>query len=178
MVIEDIRASPERFAVTFQIEEGPQWIIDHLEVRGVGQGNLTDLTSQLASSAGPAVLRRKCGAGSHGCAELLLRLEAFRRQPLLLLATDGDSSSCGHGVQRHRRRTTIRSRRHCIWLNDDATVFCREVHQLKNGDPLSPNRQADIQRRFYDLGIFARVDTATENPDGETELQKRPVQLR
>jgi len=40
---------------------------------------------------------------------------------------------------------------------------------LKPGDPLSPLEQTDIQKRFYDLGIFSRVDTAIENPDGDTE---------
>jgi outer membrane protein assembly factor BamA len=40
---------------------------------------------------------------------------------------------------------------------------------LEAGDPLSPVEQAEIQKRFYDLGIFARVDTAIENPDGNTD---------
>jgi outer membrane protein insertion porin family len=39
---------------------------------------------------------------------------------------------------------------------------------LSSGDPLSPVEQTEIQKRFYDLGVFARVDTAIENPDGET----------
>ena len=40
---------------------------------------------------------------------------------------------------------------------------------MKAGDPLSPVEEADIQRRLYDLGIFARVNTAIENPDGDTD---------
>jgi len=39
---------------------------------------------------------------------------------------------------------------------------------LKPGDPLSLTRITDIQRKFYDLGIFARVDAAIQDPDGET----------
>jgi len=46
------RGKPGQFAVTFRIEEGPQWIIDHLEIRGVSEENRAGLTSQLASSAG------------------------------------------------------------------------------------------------------------------------------
>ncbi len=34
------------------------------------------------------------------------------------------------------------------------------------GDPLSPVKMADAQRRLYDLGIFAKVDMAVQNPDG------------
>jgi outer membrane protein assembly factor BamA len=40
---------------------------------------------------------------------------------------------------------------------------------LQAGNALSPIEQTQIQKRFYDLGIFARVDTAIENPDGETD---------
>jgi outer membrane protein insertion porin family len=41
--------------------------------------------------------------------------------------------------------------------------------QLNPGDPLSPTAMTDTQRRLYDLGVFAKVDTAIENPDGETD---------
>jgi outer membrane protein insertion porin family len=40
---------------------------------------------------------------------------------------------------------------------------------LNPGDPLSPTAITDTQRRLYDLGVFARVDTGIENPDGETD---------
>jgi outer membrane protein assembly factor BamA len=38
---------------------------------------------------------------------------------------------------------------------------------LKAGDPLSPVEETAIQKTFYDLGLFARVETAIENPDGD-----------
>jgi outer membrane protein assembly factor BamA len=39
--------------------------------------------------------------------------------------------------------------------------------ELNPGDPLSPEKMADTQRRLYDLGIFAQVDMALQNPDGD-----------
>jgi outer membrane protein assembly factor BamA len=39
---------------------------------------------------------------------------------------------------------------------------------LKAGDPLSPTAERDTQRKLYELGVFARVDTAIQNPDGDT----------
>ena len=39
---------------------------------------------------------------------------------------------------------------------------------LKPGDPLSPTAMRETQRKLYDLGVFARVDTAIQNPDGDT----------
>src|ERR1019366_6397444 len=41
--------------------------------------------------------------------------------------------------------------------------------RLNPGDPLSPTAITDTQRRLYDLGVFAKVDAAVENPDGETD---------
>lgn len=38
--------------------------------------------------------------------------------------------------------------------------------ELHPGDPLSLAKDTDTERRLYDLGIFARVDTAIQNPDG------------
>src|SRR5208283_1123922 len=39
---------------------------------------------------------------------------------------------------------------------------------LNPGDPLSPTMITDTQRKLYDLGVFARVDAAIQDPDGET----------
>jgi outer membrane protein assembly factor BamA len=41
--------------------------------------------------------------------------------------------------------------------------------QLNPGDPLSPVAITSTQQRLYDLGVFAKVDAAIENPDGETD---------
>ncbi len=40
---------------------------------------------------------------------------------------------------------------------------------LSPGDPLSPVAMSDIQKRLYDLGVFARVNMAVQNQDGSTE---------
>jgi outer membrane protein insertion porin family len=38
---------------------------------------------------------------------------------------------------------------------------------LHPGDPVSQIKIADAQRRLYDLGIFAKVQTAVQNPEGQ-----------
>jgi outer membrane protein assembly complex protein YaeT len=40
---------------------------------------------------------------------------------------------------------------------------------LQKGAPLSITEETDSQRRLYDLGIFARVNTALQNPDGNED---------
>ena len=44
-----------------------------------------------------------------------------------------------------------------------------QLLELNPGDPLSPTKMTDTQRRLYDLNVFARVDTAIQDPDGETD---------
>jgi len=39
---------------------------------------------------------------------------------------------------------------------------------LNPGDPLSPTEVTDTQRKLYNLGVFARVDEAVQDPDGST----------
>jgi outer membrane protein insertion porin family len=44
----------------------------------------------------------------------------------------------------------------------------KQIH-FGPGDPLSPTQMSEAQRRLYDLGIFAKVDVAVQNPDGDDE---------
>ena len=46
-----------------------------------------------------------------------------------------------------------------------------ERMELKSGEPLSLVKETDSQRRLYDLGIFARVNTAIQDPNGDEEAK-------
>jgi outer membrane protein insertion porin family len=52
----------------------------------------------------------------------------------------------------------------------DPSLVAKRI-RLKPGDPLSNTEVYASQRRLYDLGIFARVDTAQQNPEGQ-EISK------
>jgi len=47
----------------------------------------------------------------------------------------------------------------------DLEMVLRRI-RLQPGEPLSQARIVESQRRLYDLGVFARVDVAVQNPDG------------
>ena len=164
------QGKPGRIAVTFQIEEGPQWIIDHLEIRGA-QDNLAELTSQLASSAGQPFSDANLGldrtatlnyyyAQGYPAATFTASWQLTQTPnhvDVVYVITEGDPQYVRQ-VMVSGLKTTRRS-------------LVDKYITLKSGDPLSPNVEADIQRRFYDLGIFARVDAATVNPDGDTRFK-------
>ena len=48
---------------------------------------------------------------------------------------------------------------------------------LNPGDPLSPTAVTETQRKLYDLGVFARVDEAIQDPDGDTDSKNVVYQL-
>ena len=48
---------------------------------------------------------------------------------------------------------------------------------LNPGDPLSPTEVTETQRKLYDLGVFARVDTAIQDPDGASDTKYVLYQL-
>ncbi len=52
-------------------------------------------------------------------------------------------------------------------LNATKPQLVKERVMLQAGDPLSRARMLDTERRLYNAGVFARVDIALEDPDGE-----------
>jgi len=67
------------------------------------------------------------------------------------------------GSQRYVRACLIGG----LQQTDPDLVYSRIL--LKPGDPLSQSRMVESQRRLYDLGVFARVTQAIQNPDGLEE---------
>jgi outer membrane protein assembly complex protein YaeT len=155
--------------VTVHIDEGPQWFVDSLAIHGVNQVNADDLKSQLASIAGqPFVDVNLASDRDYVLAYYYARgfpnasfnaswqvHGQLQRVNVLYTITEGDRQYVREVIT-SGLRTTRRS------------VAERHI-TLKPGDPLSPIQETQIQKRFYDLGIFARVDTAIENPDGQTD---------
>jgi outer membrane protein assembly complex protein YaeT len=151
------------------ITEGPQWLVDNLTITGIEQLKKEEVTSQLASATGQpfadvnlatdrdAILTYyfKNGfpsatfkaswkpAGTPNHADVRYEINEGQRQYVREVITSGNRTT---------RPSLI-----------DKTIT------MKPGDPLSPVDETDIQKKFYDLGVFARVDTAIQNPDGDTD---------
>ncbi|HSB75464.1 MAG TPA: BamA/TamA family outer membrane protein, partial [Terriglobales bacterium] len=53
-------------------------------------------------------------------------------------------------------------------LNYTRPYVVRRELQVHTGDPISQNQMYDSQSALYNLGIFNEVDTAVQNPNGET----------
>jgi outer membrane protein insertion porin family len=155
-------------AVTVNIIEGPQWKVDNLTLDGITQANRDDLASKLASVAGQPFADAN--------------LASDRNQVLTYYYTHGFPNAefrgtwQPNGVPNHVDVVYSVTEGERQYVRSVLTSGLHRTRQslvdkritLGAGDPLSPVEQTEIQKRFYDLGIFARVDTAIENPDGDT----------
>lgn len=155
-------------AVTVNIVEGPQWIVDQLTIEGVPQGESDALSGTLASGKGQPFADANLASDrnevltyfyTHGYPAADFHAEW---QPggephhihVIYRITPGDRQYVREVRTSHLKHTRAK-------LVDNRITF-------KPGDPLSPVEQTAIQQRLYDLGIFSRVDTAIENAEGDT----------
>ena len=153
-------------AVTLTIEEGPQWFVDKLEVRGAVQVSEAELKPLLASRGGQAFADLNLASDR----DYVLTYYYGKGFPSATftaawqLTGDPQHVNVVYTIQEGDRqfvREVITS-----GLKTARQSYVDKNITMKPGDPLSPIQQTEMQRRLYDLGIFARVDTAIENPDG------------
>lgn len=168
----DYEGKKGQVAVVVTITEGPQWIVDNLAVNGVVQDKVKQLLPKLASAAGQPfaevnlaadrefVLTDYYGNGFPGADFKAAWRPAAKANHVDVTYTITE------GNRKFVRRVVTSG------LSETRQSLIDRNITMKPGDPLSPIQETDIQKKFYDLGIFARVDTAIQNPDGEEEDHK------
>jgi outer membrane protein insertion porin family len=156
-------------AVTVTIDEGPQWMVDDLRIEGAEQIQPKELTSGLASTVGQPFADTNLAEdrnfiltyySAHGLPSATLKTswkpsEKPYHVDLVYTVTEGNRQ-----YVRDVLITGLRSTRR--------NLVDRTVH-IEAGDALSPISELEAQQRLYNLGVFARVDTAIEDPDGQMD---------
>ncbi|MCU1238039.1 MAG: surface antigen [Candidatus Solibacter sp.] len=166
--VDDEGGKVNNLAVYIYIEEGPQYLVGHVQVEGVEKLDRSRVLSKLSSVEGQPFSEFNVAVDR----DTILAQYFDRGFPH---ATFDWTSKAGAEPHRIDLMFTI---------HEGQQQFVREVIvtglkttkpslvsrnlRLNPGDPLSPTAITDTQRRLYDLGIFAKVDGAIENPDGET----------
>jgi outer membrane protein insertion porin family len=165
-VAEETQGKPGSIAVTVHIEEGQQWFVEDFAIQGVREFKAADLPSPASSQGQPfsevnlasdrdAILTFYY---AHGFPKADFRASwqpiAPGRVRVAYTIEEGDREFV-RNVLTSGLRTTRRS------------LVDRNI-KIKPGDELSPIVQTNVQKALYDLGVFAGVETAVENPDGET----------
>jgi outer membrane protein insertion porin family len=153
----------------FMIEEGPQYLVSSLDIKGGDKLDLSRIRQSLGSQPGQVFSEFNIAADR----ETIIRQYEENGFPN---ATFEWSSK--PGTKPHTFDITF-------MINEGQQQFVREVVisglattrpglvdkqlELKPGSPLSLTAMANIQRKLYDLGIFSQVDMAIQNPDGEED---------
>ena len=154
-------------AAYLAITEGPQWFVESVEVTGVNLRDIETVQRLLQTVEGQpysefgvitdrdAILNHYFNNGFPD-ASLEIRaepVEGANRVNVTFAVTEG-------------RRNFVRR----VLVSGYRTTRPRLIYDripLDTGDPLSQSAIIDAQRQLYELGIFAKVDIAVQNPAGK-----------
>ncbi len=154
-------------AVYIEVVEGSQWLVGNLEVTGASQEDHDAVLGLIQSQRGQPfsdvniaidrdnVLDYYYNHGHIGATFTWTSTPSGEPQHMDVKYTIAE------GRQRFLRDFLISG----LQATDPDMV--RERLMLDSGDPLSRSSMLESQRRLYDLGVFARVDMALQNPQGE-----------
>jgi outer membrane protein assembly complex protein YaeT len=168
-VVDGYQGKPENLAVFIDVAEGPQYIIRSLDVQGVEKLNKEQLHARLSSVEGQPFSEYNVAVDR----DAILEQYSTRGFPNASFEWNSKPAPEPHQVMLtyviHEGRQQLVRDILVSGLESTRRTLVDSNMQLKAGDPLSPNAMRETQRKLYDLGVFARVDTAIQNPDGDTD---------
>lgn len=165
---ENYRGKPGELAVYLEIQEGPQSFVSSLQVDGVEHldrsqvlGSLSSVQGQPFSQFSVAVDRDTILAQYFDKGFTNPTFE-WSSQPAAEPNRVDLRYIIHEGPQQFVRQVLTGN------LKNTRPELVNRQLQLNPGDPLSPTAVTETQRKLYGLGVFARVDEAIQDPDGET----------
>lgn len=166
---DDYRGKKDHLAVFLTIREGPQWFVSSLRIEGAASGDIRALRHRLMCLEGQPFSETNIADDRENF------LNYYYDRGYLNATFDYSVSPAGQPdrvdiryVVQPGPRKYVRN----IFVTGARTTRQSVVHdliELKPGEPLSLAKQIDSQRRLYELGIFARVNTAIQNPAGDED---------
>jgi outer membrane protein insertion porin family len=166
---DDYAGAEGHLAVFIHVNEGPQWFVSDLSIEGVAANDRPALESMLASSKNQPFSEASVAEDRDNF------LNYYYSRGYLNATFDYDTTPADQPnrvnlryVLRPGGRKYVRE----VLVSGLDTTRSRLVYdrlELRSGEPLSLSKETDSQRRLYDLGIFARVNTAIQNPAGDED---------
>jgi outer membrane protein assembly complex protein YaeT len=166
-VDEDYNGKESDLAVTFHINEGPQWTISKLEIQGSQQLNLNTIREQLSSIENQPFAEVNVSTdrnvilqyySAHGFVSASFRYEQTRDD-------EAHSVKLRYFIQEGERQFV----RKVLISGIDVThpsLVVKTLNDIHPGDPISSTKISDASKKLSDLGAFASVNTAFQDPDG------------
>ena len=164
---DNYRGKRNQLVIYIDIQEGPQWFVSSLDVLGVPPSELTAIRPSLHLSAGRPWSETSVASDR----DLVLSRFFNTGYPDATFAYTATPAAAPNrmdvtyvvhsGPRRYVRGVLVSG------LDTTKRSLVEKRISLKPGDPVSQVKMTESQRRLYDLGIFARVQTAFQNPAGE-----------
>ena len=166
-VEDNYRGKQGDLAVYVNIQEGPQYHIANLVIKGISHLKLETVRAQLSSTENQPFSEYTVAVDRDAI------LALYFEQGFANAAFEWNSKPAAgdhlvdleyditEGTQQFVRQVVYSGNRYTRAQLIDSQL------ELNPGDPLSPAKITDTQRRLYDLRVFERVDAAIENPDGD-----------
>lgn len=158
-------------AVSILIAEGPQTLIEGVRLEGIADSDKSVIQGSLSASQGQPYSVLTINTDRERVLSLLYE-NGFPEATFEVKVERGTGPDLVElvytirgGMQRFVRDVVVSG------LKNTNPALVQKRIKLKAGDPLNNTEVFASQRRLYDLGIFARVDTKQQNPEGE-EISK------
>ncbi len=167
---DDHKGKSNQVAAFFDIKEGSQWFVEELTIDGVEESLLNEFRGSLQSSEGQPYSELNVSADMDTILSFFYN-SGYPNARMDPIATPVE------GQTRMRLRYSIQpgDRQYVrdVLISGLTTtrrdLVMSRIRDLTPGSPLAQSSMIENQRRLYDLGIFARVDTALQNPEGDTD---------
>jgi outer membrane protein insertion porin family len=164
---ENYEGKQDQIAVVLKIEEGPQTLVNSLQI--VGNKSYTpDRLDRLVSSLPNQPYSDANIASDRDNVTLFYFNHGFPNVQFEAAATPAPDQpqrmnvvyTITEGQQVFVDRVIVSG------LEFTRPYIVDRQMRIADGDPLSQSRMVDSQRRLYNLGLFNQVDMAVQNPDG------------
>jgi outer membrane protein insertion porin family len=165
--IDDYQGKTGDIAIVIDIQEGPQSFVSKLELEGVPEQDRVPLLSILHSIAGQPYSDLNVASDRDAILDHFYN-NGYPAANFEFTSTPAPEPNrvALKFIVSPGRRTYVRDVL-ITGLERTRLDLVRERIDFAPGDPLSQNKITGSQRRLYDLGIFARVNTAIQNPEGD-----------
>jgi outer membrane protein insertion porin family len=167
----------EHIGLTFRIEEGPQVFVGSLQIYGLEDDEREDINLLLTTLESQPFSMVNASTDRDNILGYFYNL-GFPDATFDFRILDTDSENLVDLVYEVERgeQTFVRE----VIISGLEATSPELVHkrvEIFQGEPLSQRNMVDTQRRLYDLGIFAKVDMAVQNPNGEEDSKYVLFQL-
>jgi outer membrane protein insertion porin family len=167
----DFKGKPNDLAVTYIIDQGPQWRVANLKIQGNARLDLTPIRQEFASMEGQPYADVNVASDRNRILEYYYSQGfesasfSYTKEPGPEPATVNLIYNVREGPREFVRQVVISG------LYRTKPSLVKRFIKVKPDEPISLTKINEDARQLTSLGMFASVNTALQNPDGSTRYK-------